>query len=175
MRFENRIFNDRLNPNDCHCSASEEGCGDFSPGCLVLAWPFWRYYPGNIHGPRCAPRPFLLPHLVESQHDRIMDYCYEMASTFFTLLAYGFTRMQCPAVVPPPKFLGSPAPQTSLSTSSGADSFDDVLICLASFRSFRAPKRAHPFHSLLHLARPAAHWSPCAIPRSIQYGDQRSP
>lgn len=47
----------------------------------------------------------------------IMDRCRGKTSTFFTKLAYGVGKKLYPAVVPLSRSLGSPAPQTSLSTS----------------------------------------------------------
>ena len=41
------------------------------------------------------------------------------------------------------------------------------------FRSFRVPRRAHPFHSILHLPRTAAHRLPCTVPWTVLYADQR--
>ena len=97
-----------------------------------------------------------------------MDHRHEKASKFFTRLAYSFVRKQFLAITPLSKSLRSPGPQTSLSMSSRVGSFDGVLLIFpAPFHSFRAPKRAHPFHSLPHLARPTACRPLRAIPRSI--------
>ena len=52
---------------------------------------------------------------------------------------------------------------------------DDVLIPPTRFHSFRAPERAHPFHSLPHLTRPTAHRPLRTVPCSIQYQDRQLP
>ena len=76
---------------------------------------------------------------------RIMDYYRENVSKLLNRLPFGLGMRPCPTIVPLSRFLGSPAPQTSLSTGSHISSLDPVL---TSFHSFRTSKRAHLFHSL---------------------------
>ena len=68
----------------------------------------------------------LSPHLVDHRsgperrplHYRTMGCYREKTSAFFTRLGYGLGVERRPAIVPPPRSLGPPAPQTSLSMSS---------------------------------------------------------
>ena len=66
----------------------------------------------------------------------IMDRCREKTSTFFTKLAYGVGKKLYPTVVPLSRSLGSPAPQTSLSTSLRIVSLDRMLTFSISLSQF---------------------------------------
>jgi len=102
----------------------------------------------------------------------------EETSAFFTRLVYDFGGKWRLPTFPLSKSLASPAPQTSLSTSSHfipLDRMSNVNSFHSIFRSFRPPRRAHPFDSLSHLPGPAVYRSLRTVPRSVFHEDQRLP
>jgi len=74
----------------------------------------------NVHlsSDHVFPPPALLGHGQRTLRYRVMDRYREKSSMFFTRLTNGLGKKQRPAVVPLSESLGSPAPQTSLSTGS---------------------------------------------------------
>ena len=79
----------------------------------------------------------------------VMTRRREQTLAFFTRLASGLGRKQLPATVPLSKSLASPAPQTSLGTSSCIRSPDRVLTCFISFPQFSNYQTSSSFPSSL--------------------------
>ena len=89
----------------------------------------------------------------------------EQTLAFFTRLASSLGKKQLPATIPLSKPLASPAPQTSLSTSSCIRSLDRVLTCFISFLQFSNYQTNSSFPS--SLISPRTHDLPVTVLGSV--------